>query len=67
MEVVLDTTSVFGHWGLKDTFNLVADEMKKLVRALMKKMARTEPEVWARQHELGRHYGSSVKGEAEID
>ena len=29
-------------------------------------MARTKPKVWASGHALGRYYGSSVKGEADI-
>jgi hypothetical protein len=67
MKVVLDTTPILGRGAVKDTYNLLADGIKKLVWALAKKVARMKPEVWAREHELGRYYGSSVKGEAEID
>ena len=67
MKVVLDTTPILGRGAVKDTYNLLADGIKKLVWALAKKVARTKPEVWARGHDLGRYYGSSVKGEAEID
>ena len=45
----------------------MADGIKKLVWPLAKKVARTKPEGWAREHELGRYYGSSLKGEAAID
>ncbi len=67
MKVVLDTTPILGRGAVKDTYNLLADGIKKLVWALAKKVARMKPEVWARGHELGRYYGSSLKGEAEID
>src|SRR3990170_4742273 len=67
MKVVLDTTLILGRGAVKDTYNLLADGIKKLVWALAKKVARTKPEVWARGHGLGDYYGSSVKGEAEID
>lgn len=67
MKVVLDTTPILGRGAVKDTYNLLADGIKKLVWALAKKVAKTKPEVWAGEHELGRYYGSSVKGEAEID
>src|SRR3989337_771723 len=53
MKVVLDTTLILGRGAVKDTYNLLADGIKKLV--------------WARGHGLGDYYGSSVKGEAEID
>jgi hypothetical protein len=67
MKVVLDTTPILGHGAVKDTYNLLADGIKKLVWALAKKVTRTKPEAWAREHELGRYYGSSLKGEAAID
>lgn len=67
MKVVLDTTPILGRGAVKDTYNLLADGIKKLVWALAKKVARTKPEVWARGQGLDRYYGSSVKGEVEID
>ena len=67
MKVVLDTTPILGRGAVKDTYNLLVDGIKKLVWALAKKVARTKPEVWARGQGLDRYYGSSVKGEAEID
>ena len=67
IKVVLDTTPILGRGAVKDTYNLLADGIKKLVRALAKKVAKTKPDVWARGQWLGRYYGSSLKGEAEID
>ena len=68
MKVVLDTTPILGRGAVKDTYNLLADGIKKLIWALAKNAAGTPPEVWARRQGLGRrYYGSSVKGEAEID
>ncbi len=68
MKVVLDTTPILGRGAVKDTYNLLADGIKKLIWALAKNAAGAQPEVWARQQGLGRrYYASSVKGEAEID
>lgn len=67
MKVVLDTTPILGRGAVKDTYNLLADGIKKLVWALARTVGRAKPEVWAREHGLGHYYGSSVKGEAEID
>jgi hypothetical protein len=68
MKVVLDTTPILGRGAVKDTYNLLADGIKKLIWALAKNAAGAQPDVWARQQGLGRrYYASSVKGEAEID
>jgi hypothetical protein len=67
IKVVLDTTPILGHGAVKDTYNLLAEGIKKLVWALAKRVVRTKPEVWARGHGFGRYFGSSVKGEAGID
>jgi hypothetical protein len=68
LKVVLDTTYVLGRGAVKDTYNLLADGITKLARALA---AGTRPsqqeEEWARVHGLGRYFGSSLKGEAGID
>jgi transposase len=66
LKVVLDTTYILGRGAVKDTYNLLADGIAKLVRALAT-TAGSKPEDWAREHNLGRYFGSSLKGEAQID
>jgi hypothetical protein len=66
LKVVLDTTYVLGRGALKDTYNLLADGIVSLARALAAR-THSDPEEWAREHHLGRYFGSSLKGEAGID
>ena len=66
LKVALDTTPIFGKGAVKDTYNLLADGIRQLVRALAF-LSGQAPEVWARQHDLSRYYGTSIKGEAEVD
>jgi hypothetical protein len=66
LKVVLDTTYVLGRGAVKDTYNLLADGIIKLARALAAR-GRSDPEAWAREHDLGRYFGSSLKAEAGID
>lgn len=67
MKVALDTTFILGRGAVKDTYNLLADGIKKLIWTLGKRIMHIKPEVWAREHVLGRYFGSSIKGQAEID
>jgi hypothetical protein len=67
MKIVLDTTSILGRGAVKDTYNLLADGIKKLARTVAWQVEGVEPEVWAEERGLGRYFGSSVKGQAEID
>jgi len=66
LKLALDTTPIFGRGAVKDTYNLLADGIRQLVRALAVLSGQT-PEAWAREHDLSRYYGTSIKGEAEID
>jgi len=66
LKVALDTTPIFGKGAVKDTYNLLADGIRQLVRTLAG-LSGQAPEVWAREHDLSRYYGTSIKGEAEID
>ena len=66
MRVALDTTYILGRGAVKDTYNLLADGIVKLMRAL----AAVEDvpfERWAEARGYCRYVGSSVKGEAAID
>ncbi len=66
LKVVLDTSYILGRGAVKDTYNLLADGIGKLVRALAA-AAGSEPEQWAARHDLARYFGTSLKGEAGID
>ncbi len=66
LKLVLDTSYILGRGAVKDTYNLLADGIRKLVQALAA-AAGHKPQDWAAQHNLGRYFGSSLKGEAGID
>jgi len=66
MKTALDTTFVLGAGAVKDTYNLLADGIVQVVRVLAE-LANKRAAVWAAQHGLERYFGSSVKGEAEVD
>jgi hypothetical protein len=67
VKVALDTSFILGRGAVKDTYNLLADGIKKLIWTLSKRIERIKPEVWARERGLERYFGSSIKGQAEID
>ena len=66
MRVALDTTYILGRGAVKDTYNLLADGIVKLLRVLAAgaKIAVGE---WAEAQGYERYFGSSIKGEATID
>ena len=66
MKVALDTTNILGRGAVKDTYNLLADGIIQLVRALAKVNGKKAKE-WANGQGLESYFGSSVKGEAAID
>ncbi len=66
MKVALDTTNILGRGAVKDTYNLLADGIVKLLRALAAVEKSTDRE-WAKDRGYGRYFASSVKGEAAID
>ncbi len=66
MKVAVDTSYILGRGAVKDTYNLLADGIVQVVRALSA-LDGTRPEEWALRHGLESYFGSSVKGEAEID
>jgi hypothetical protein len=67
LKVVLDTTYVLGWGALKDTYNLLADGITRLLARALAAAAHSNPQEWAPEHHLGRYFGSSLKGEAGID
>ncbi len=66
MKVAMDTTNILGRGAVKDTYNLLADGIVQLVRALAK-ADRKKAQEWASAHGFKSYFGSSVKGEAGID
>src|SRR4030042_5600016 len=61
---VLDTTYILGRGAVKDTYNLLADGTRQLLRELAEAEG-SEQRVWAAKHDYGRYLASSIKGEAE--
>ena len=66
MRVALDTTYILGRGAVKDTYNLLADGIVKLLRALAA-VANIAVGEWAEAQGYARYLGSSIKGEAAID
>ena len=66
MRVALDTTNILGRGAVKDTFNLLADGIVKLLRALAS-VEQTSVYEWAESQGYQRYLGSSIKGESAID
>ena len=66
MRVAMDTTCILGRGAVKDTYNLLADGIVKLMRALAT-VDDAPMRRWAEAHGYQRYVGSSVKGEAGID
>ena len=66
MKVALDTTNILGRGAVKDTYNLLADGIVKLMRALAA-VERITVREWAKARGYERYLASSIKGEAAID
>ena len=66
MRVALDTTNILGRGAVKDTFNLLADGIVKLMRALAS-VEQTSVREWAKAQGYERYLDSSIKGESAID
>jgi transposase len=63
---VLDTSKILGRGAVKDTYNLLADGIVQLIRWLAA-IEEIAPEKWGEAQGFERYFGSSIKGEAEID
>lgn len=66
IKAVVDTSYILGRGAVKDTYNLLADGIVQLVRALAS-LCGEEPEVWAASHGLSRYFGTSIKGQASVN
>lgn len=72
VRAALDTSPIIGRGAVKDTYNLVADGMAKVLGALAAfetpLLAEVDVAGFARAHDLSRYVtGSSLKGEAALD
>jgi hypothetical protein len=67
LTVALDTTNILGRGAVKDTYNLLADGIAKLARALAE-LAGEPLAAWAERHGYGRYLTApSFKGAVAID
>ena len=66
LKAVLDTTNILGRGAVKDTYNLLADGIRQLMRALAE-VEGVGPERWVQEQDLERYLAASIKGEAEVD
>jgi transposase len=66
LRAVLDTTYILGRGAVKDTYNLLADSIRQLLRALAQAEGH-EVRAWASEHGYARYLAGSIKGEAQVD
>jgi transposase len=66
LRVVLDTTYILGRGAVQDTYNLLADGIRQLMRALADAEDR-DVVAWAEEQGLGRYLASSIKGAADVE
>lgn len=66
LEVAIDTTPVFGRGAVKDTFNLISDQIARVVGAVVELKEVDRDELIAEQG-LGRHFASSFKSQFDIE
>jgi hypothetical protein len=66
VRLALDTSNILGRGAVMDTYNLISEGIRLLVRALAKAKGQ-RPDDYARSQGLGRHFGSSIKGESQVD
>lgn len=67
LTVALDTSPVLGRGAVKDTYNLVADGIRNVTRAVAEAL-KVAPKDWATENHLSRYWsGTSLKGDAGID
>ncbi len=66
LKVILDTTYILGRGAVKDTYNLLGDGIQQLCRALAV-VAGQELKDWVQAHQFQGYFGSSLKGEVQVD
>lgn len=66
VRLALDTSNILGRGAVRDTYNLISEGIRQVVKALAKVKGQ-KPADYAGNQGLGRHFGSSIKGESEVD
>lgn len=66
LEVAIDTTPVLGRGAVKDTFNLVSDQIRRVVERACKLKKWDEQEI-AEDYGLVKYFAKSFKGAVELD
>ena len=66
LEVAIDTTPILGRGAVKDTFNLVSDQIHGLVKEVVA-LKGLDLEGFVTRNGLGRHFASSFKSQLDID
>lgn len=66
LHAAVDTMAILGAGAVKDTYNLLADGIVKLIRALAD-VREEEPKEWAASHGLARYFAPSIKGTKKVD
>jgi hypothetical protein len=66
VRLALDTTNILGRGAVMDTYNLISEGIRLMVKALARAKGQ-KPDEYASNHGLGRHFGSSIKGESQVD
>lgn len=66
-KLAVDTSNILGRGAVKDTYNLLADGIVKLV-GVIAALKDSNPEEWAKANNMSRYFTpASIKGEADID
>jgi len=66
LRAAIDTTPILGRGAVKDTFNLVSDQIRRCVEGACALKGWSQASV-VEEHGLGRHFASSFKGSVELD
>jgi hypothetical protein len=66
LEVAIDTTPILGRGAVKDTFNLVSDQIRRVVDEACA-LKGWDCAAVAKEQGLGRHFGTSFKGSVDLD
>lgn len=61
IRLALDTTPIFGKGAVEDTFNMLAEGLRQVLRVLAE-LTFQKPEEFARLHDFGRYVQPSFKG-----
>lgn len=66
LEVAIDSTPVLGRGAVKDTYNLISDQIRCVLTEVACLLGADRGELVA-QHGLGRHFAASFKGAVDLD